>query len=450
MKTKENRAITLIALVVTIILLLILAGVSIAMLTGQNGILNRAVEAKEKNQNMQINEKIKIAMLEAISVGKGSITNDEIENALNNNIGKGQYIITGNEQAGWKVEINGNEYKIETTGEVSNFNGWTSNESNTIFTNSDGKKLSVGEYVNYNCIDFSGTSSVDSEKIYTYTSSKEKNGYDTQIFKLEDYKNLKWQVIGIDDVGNLELISSDIIEPYNIDIKYTLQGQNGYTFGLEELNNISGIYGQGKCAKYARSVNIDDINKITGYKDDNYKKDTDNTFQTGNEVTYTLDEEGKIHYIGNKFPSLDMVGEYSNFIYYKDGKWKNLQSGESVTMRQSYYNYYPQTLTTTPGSGENINGMAEDIGKKVYDLLFLNTNTKFYWLASQFIDIHDGRAFYGLRRVNNIIGGYSIYKSDGEETKASQGIRPIVVLDAKTLIKSGNGTQDSPYEIDLN
>ncbi len=41
----NQKGITLIALVVTIIVLLILAGVSIAMLTGQNGILNKASEA---------------------------------------------------------------------------------------------------------------------------------------------------------------------------------------------------------------------------------------------------------------------------------------------------------------------------------------------------------------------------------------------------------------------
>ena len=43
----KKQGITLIALVVTIIVLLILAGVSIQMLTGQNGILKRAKEAKE-------------------------------------------------------------------------------------------------------------------------------------------------------------------------------------------------------------------------------------------------------------------------------------------------------------------------------------------------------------------------------------------------------------------
>ena len=41
MKTIKNKGITLIALVVTIIVLLILAGVSISMLTGENGILKR-------------------------------------------------------------------------------------------------------------------------------------------------------------------------------------------------------------------------------------------------------------------------------------------------------------------------------------------------------------------------------------------------------------------------
>ena len=57
---KRERGITLIALVVTIIVLLILAGVSIFMLTGQNGILKRAVEAKEKTETAQQDEEEKM------------------------------------------------------------------------------------------------------------------------------------------------------------------------------------------------------------------------------------------------------------------------------------------------------------------------------------------------------------------------------------------------------
>lgn len=47
---KENKGITLIALVISIIILLILAGISINALAGQNGILNKTIEAKEKNR----------------------------------------------------------------------------------------------------------------------------------------------------------------------------------------------------------------------------------------------------------------------------------------------------------------------------------------------------------------------------------------------------------------
>ena len=47
---KSMKGITLIALVITIIVLLILAGVSIATLTGENGILTRAQEAKKRRK----------------------------------------------------------------------------------------------------------------------------------------------------------------------------------------------------------------------------------------------------------------------------------------------------------------------------------------------------------------------------------------------------------------
>ena len=61
-KFKRNKGITLIALVVTIIVLLILAGVSINMLTGQNGILNRAAEAKDKTTDAQNQEELEMAL----------------------------------------------------------------------------------------------------------------------------------------------------------------------------------------------------------------------------------------------------------------------------------------------------------------------------------------------------------------------------------------------------
>lgn len=61
MKNNQN-GITLIALVVTIIVLLILAGVSIAMLTGQNGILKNAQEARNQSAAGTLDEAAKIAV----------------------------------------------------------------------------------------------------------------------------------------------------------------------------------------------------------------------------------------------------------------------------------------------------------------------------------------------------------------------------------------------------
>ena len=58
---KNKRGMTLIALVITIIVLIILAGVSITMLTGDNSILNRAVEAKEKTEVAEVEEALRMA-----------------------------------------------------------------------------------------------------------------------------------------------------------------------------------------------------------------------------------------------------------------------------------------------------------------------------------------------------------------------------------------------------
>ena len=66
-KTKEksnNKAITLIALVVTIVVLLILAGVSISMLTGENGIITQANTAKTETRGGEVEEKVNLWKVE--------------------------------------------------------------------------------------------------------------------------------------------------------------------------------------------------------------------------------------------------------------------------------------------------------------------------------------------------------------------------------------------------
>ena len=56
MNLKSNRAITLVALIITIIILLILAGVSLSMVLGENGLINKAQSSVDKYKESSENE----------------------------------------------------------------------------------------------------------------------------------------------------------------------------------------------------------------------------------------------------------------------------------------------------------------------------------------------------------------------------------------------------------
>ena len=60
METKENKGVTLIALAVTIIIMLILAGVTISALTGNSGIMTNAKKAKEDQERAQTTEALQL------------------------------------------------------------------------------------------------------------------------------------------------------------------------------------------------------------------------------------------------------------------------------------------------------------------------------------------------------------------------------------------------------
>ncbi len=80
---QKNKGITLIALVITIIVLLILAGVTIATLTGENGILTRASEAAERTEKANVIEQARTDIL-GIQADKkdGNITKGELKTVL--------------------------------------------------------------------------------------------------------------------------------------------------------------------------------------------------------------------------------------------------------------------------------------------------------------------------------------------------------------------------------
>lgn len=112
-KREKSKGVTLIALVITIIVLLILAGVTIATLTGQNGILTNATTAKEKTQYSTAEEKVKLAL-----VGSYDATGDVSKSKFETEVSRqgGTSSIEGTEAT---VQIDGYSFLVNLeTGEM--------------------------------------------------------------------------------------------------------------------------------------------------------------------------------------------------------------------------------------------------------------------------------------------------------------------------------------------
>ena len=120
-RTKNKTSgITLIALVVTIVVLLILAAVSIGMLAGENGIIRQAQEAKEKTEIGNERERVELAAVAAAGKDKwGEITEENLEDELDTNIGSGKYTLT-TEDGNFIVTYNDSKrsYLVDPNGKV--------------------------------------------------------------------------------------------------------------------------------------------------------------------------------------------------------------------------------------------------------------------------------------------------------------------------------------------
>ena len=142
-RVNGKNGITLIALVITIIVLLILAGVTIATLTGDNGILTKAQNAKEKNAQKTVEEQINLAV-QASRINEGLVINKEIlEQELTNNgieITKSE-----NDELPWTVKKDGYVYTISKNGEVKEKEGIaiTTGDIEILKGSTKGKKVSA-------------------------------------------------------------------------------------------------------------------------------------------------------------------------------------------------------------------------------------------------------------------------------------------------------------------
>ena len=77
---KYDKGITLIALVITIIVLLVLAGVTLSMISSQDGILKKAVDAKQASEIGTVKEQIQLKLVNKL--GEGELTDGDLEDVF--------------------------------------------------------------------------------------------------------------------------------------------------------------------------------------------------------------------------------------------------------------------------------------------------------------------------------------------------------------------------------
>ena len=257
---KRNNGITLVALVVTIVVLLILAGVSINLVLGDNGIITKAKEAKEKS--VQSSQNDLIAM-------------NELAQAL-------EGILSGN---------NGGSSS-----------GEDKPAAKTLVEAYDAGELKIGDYVDYKPV--AGK---------TYTSVTNENGWADQTYTVDT--NTTWRVLGKEN-GQILLISGSPIKK-NMDTSSSndwdkdpylyMKGAYSYVNCNKTLNDICAIYSNNYGT--ARSITIEDINKACGVKVEDNKvyleSDENKTNIDGwkifeNTYTYTSSDYTPESYINGK------------------------------------------------------------------------------------------------------------------------------------------------------
>ena len=175
---KNKNGITLIALVITIIVLLILAGVSIVTLTGDNGILTRAENAKNKTTEAEAIERIQLETIGSFE-DNGKYNIEQALKKLDENLGLkvSNDDITKNADGTLTVKYKGYEIKVHLDGKVGN--------AKTVEGISAGN---YGDYINYD---------VDLE------IDGDQDGDRTDI---DD-----WRIFYKDKLGNIFIIASDYV-----------------------------------------------------------------------------------------------------------------------------------------------------------------------------------------------------------------------------------------------
>lgn len=379
-----------------------MATISINAVVGENGIINKAQHAKDLQRASTVEEKV--AMWKATKTlakytdNSGVQTRDELVADL---VQEG--LLTTSEKT-----------TIEETGSVT-IAGKTISFGKTLVEMFEAGEIKVGDYVNYQN-PTSGTYTVSGTK--TGMQNYKDNGSTVadedlnQVYNIAN-NQLNWRVLGIDEeTGGLKLIAGSPMkkETTSNNPYLMMYGAQSYVTGVDELNNICALY-KNDLAVRARSVNIDDVNAITGVTTEDKIKEVN------------LDA-----YSGGK-----QYGEtYSFTDQYTPESWLNNKTKTTVSGTVDGY-YYAVNAPSEAG----VPASATVSDTTAYNLLFNNVeygSGACYWLASRGVNADSSRAYFGLGVVATEdglpiagSGGYMFY-SHGVEDDGGLAVRPVVVL----------------------
>ena len=275
-KLEESKGITLIALVITIIVLLILAGITLALVSGENGILKRATNTVEVNEKATAEEQanLLLADLAVQFYEKNYVENQEglatLDEYLKEELKEekttdlGEYTVKIEEG---QVLVSQNGKPISSGSIVNGKVEWTgqSDQDNTNPPAKIPKGLTVGSTVSYAP---SGTYHWQAE----YALSDQIPGTDDVTLNSAEGQSFhinSWKVLSIDEAtGKVQMVPSQVTSG-----TVFLQGPQGYNNAVKLLNDAcSSLYGNASKKITARSIQIEDIEKVMDEKKMNEAK----------------------------------------------------------------------------------------------------------------------------------------------------------------------------------
>ena len=333
---KTNTGITLISLVVTIIILLILAGISIGMLSGDNGILGQAGNAKTQTDVAQEKEIIDIAVVHAMGKSKyRDITKDNLDTELNKN---SEIESTEQTNKGIVVTFKSNRaYLVNSDGDVSSYYDITIGnlvvkDGNTVLEENC-KSVQSGKSLTINFeASISGGSITSITPNIAYTTVGETKKTFTIIGKTSDGKEItKEYTVNLKGYYNIpDLKVGDFVN-------YALK-----TPTTEELTNLN-----------------NDISTYSGATDNTEKTATGSTLLCR---VLEMDTNGNptklISADGVNTLKLNGANGYNNAVYLINEMCKTLYSGNqgtttSLTIEDLENNYFSDVAITTRNNYSN-------------------------------------------------------------------------------------------------